>query len=160
MAQTDEQAKPKRGRKPGQTTTPKAVRDMAFDGVDLAGATDAELIRPPGRYDAQVRWSFEQDRWLQAVAPGYIVRKVSDDGQLARQPYDARFKPGKDTGEASVSPQDHGKMILAEIRKSAAALGYGLRTQPLVTGEDGVVIVQAKARKAREQKPEEEKTTA
>jgi hypothetical protein len=160
MAQTTEQAPAKRGRKPGQTTTPKAVRDMAFDGVDLSGATDAELVRPPGRYDAQVRWSFEQDRWLQAVAQGYIVRKVSDDGQLARQPYDAKFKPGKDTGEASVSPEEHAKMILAEIRKSATALGYGLRTQPFVTGEDGFVFVQAKARKAREVKKEEEKATA
>jgi hypothetical protein len=159
MAQTDE-AKPKRGRKPGSVTTPKAVREQAFEGVELTGATDTELIRPPGRYDAQVRWSFEQDRWLQAIAPGYILRKVSDDGQLERQPFDARFRPGKDTGEASVSPQEHGKMILAEIRKSAAAQGLGLRTQPLVTGEDGVVIVQAKARKAREAKKEEEKATA
>jgi hypothetical protein len=78
------------------------------------------------RYAQQVAWAHAHDRWLQVVAPGY-------------QATDEAGKTHK------VSAADHAKLILAEIRKAADALGLGLRTRPFVTTSQGVVV-QAKPR--------------
>ena len=56
-----------------------------------------------------------------------------------------------------MSPADHAKAILAELRKAADQLGCGLRTLPFAETDDGIVV-QVKARPRKERK--EAKATA
>jgi len=142
MAQTktEAQAQAKRGRKPGQVSMPKAVKEAGLGSVSFSQVEDEhQLIRPASRYAEQVAWSFEHQRWLQALATGYEV--AQPDGQ----------PPVK------VSPADHAKAILAELRKAADQLGCGLRTLPFAETDDGIVV-QVKARPRKERK--EAKATA